>query len=196
MSAWISPSDVQAWLGPDVNNLEAAALALAASDAVRDEIERDLELHAYDELLDSQNSDHVLLNHWPIRTLTSITIDGGPPLVAAGFNVAGYQLDPVVTRMVRFPGRRIPRGISNIHAIYTAGYDLGQPVGSATGLPASVARALLLTVSAIYNSQAADPNLVSENTGGVFSGSFHARGVGAVPPGALTLLRGYRRVAP
>lgn len=196
MTAWISPSDIQAWLGSDVDNTTALILADAVTDAAKSFLERDLALQTVAELLDSNGTDYVLVSHWPIRVLTSIAINAEPPLGLAAFNRPGYQLDPANTRKIRFPGRKVPRGVSNVAVNYTAGYDLTQAVGSATGLPADIHTALKLTAGAIYNAPAADPNLASENTGGVFSGSFHATGVGAIPPGARGYLSRYHKVAP
>lgn len=195
MTAWISTADVQAWIGADLTTDQATDLADAATSVARDWLERDLELATFTETYDSLGTDYVLLNAWPIRTLTSIAINNEATLAPAAFGRAGWALDPSNPRKVKFPGRRVPRGIQNIAVTYTAGYDLTQPAGSPTGLPGAVRKALQLIASALDNAQAADPNLASENTGGVFSGSFYATGVGAIPPGARTLLQSYRRIA-
>lgn len=196
MTSWITSAAIQGWLGSDVDDPTATELAMVVTDAVRDYIEREIELASYTEVLDSNGTNFVLVNYWPIQTLTSIAINGEPPLVPAAFNVPGYQLDPVNKRKIVFPGRKVARGVSNIAVAYTAGYDLTAPIGSATGLPGSLWQALKLTASAIYNSAAADPNLTSENTAGVFSGSFQQAGVGAIPPGARSYLQPFKRVAP
>jgi hypothetical protein len=195
MTAWISSADVQAWIGADLTTDQATDLADAATSVARDWLERDLALATYTELYDSLGTDYVLLNAWPIRTLTSIALNGEGALAASAYSQPGWRLDPLNPRKVRFPGRKVARGIQNIAVTYTAGYDLTQPAGSPTGLPGAVRKALQLIASALDNAQAADPNLASENTGGVFSGSFYATGVGAIPPGARTLLQSYRRVA-
>ena len=195
MTAWISTADVQAWIGADLSTDQATDLADAATSVARDWLERDLELADFAEIYDSLGTDYVLLNAWPIRVVTSIAINNEAALAPAAFGRVGWVLDPSNPRKVRFPGRKVPRGIQNIAVSYTAGYDLTQPAGAPTGLPGAVRKALQLIASAIDNAQAADPNLASENTGGVFSGSFYASGVGAIPPGARTLLQPYRRVA-
>lgn len=195
MAAWISVADIQTWLGPDVDTPTATLLAGEVTGAVMGYLEHDLSLRTMAEVLDSTGNDYILVNHWPIRTVTSIVINGQPPLVPAAFNVPGYRLDPLVTRMIRFPGRRIPRGFSNIAVGYTAGYDMAMLPGSATGLPENAYLALKLTAQAIWTAQAADPNLASENTGGVFSGSFLVTGPGAIPPAARGYLQPFKRVA-
>jgi hypothetical protein len=197
MTTWISASDVQAWIGADnVDNTTAAALATAATDAVRGYIERDVELGTFDEIYDSTGTNYILLNHWPVRTITAVKIET-VPVVPASFNHPGWRMDGFLPRKLIFAGRGIiPRGVMNVEIAYTAGYDLAQAAGSTTGLPADLATALKLTAAAIANAQAADPNLAGESTGGVFSGSFYPTGVGAVPPGARSLLQRFKRVAP
>lgn len=195
MTAWITNADLIAWL-PALTTPDATQLGLVASDAVRSYLERELVLAAYAEIYDSNGTDYILLNHWPVRSIESVSINGGAPLPPAAFNVRGWRLDPFVPRKLQFPGQgKIARGFSNIPVSYHAGYDITQTPGSATGLPADVWQALRLTAAAVYNSQAADPNLTSESTGGVFSGSFAATGVGAVPPGAMTLLQRFKRTS-
>jgi hypothetical protein len=195
VTAWVQTADIISWLGPDVTSIQAQDLADSATAAVLSWIERDLTLGTFNETYDSNGTDYILLDHWPIRTVTSVAINGEAPLMVAAFQKAGYALDPLVSRKMRFPGRRIPRGVMNIAVNYSAGYDMTQPVASTTGLPADVYKALQLTAAAIYNAAAADPNLSSENTAGVFTGSFYQTGVGAVPPGARSLLERFKRVA-
>lgn len=203
MVAWITVADVQAWLGPDVDTPTAQALADAATSTVLGFLQRDLSLQALTEIYDSNGTDYLLLNSWPVVSISSVVIDGIPPLVPAAVRTPGYRVDRIVPRKLQFAGLgKVPRGISNITVSYSAGYDMtlapdpaSTPSHSAGGPPPALNSALKLTAAAIYNAQAADPNLTSESTGGVFSGSFQAAGVGAVPPGARTMLQPYMRVA-
>lgn len=196
MTPLITALDIQTWLGPQIDDDTAAVLVINTSDAVQGYIERDVGLQTVTELLDSNGSDTVLASFWPIRSISSITINGGQQVPAAAFNVRGYRLDKLVERAIIFPGQKIGRSVSNIAVTYVAGYDTSQSVGSALGIPGDLHLACKLTANAISNAQAADTNLASENTGGVFSGSFYATGAGAVPPGARTLLQRFKRVAP
>lgn len=196
MTPIISRDDIQSWLGPSIDDTTADELVVLTSDAVQGYLERDIGLRTVTELLDTNGSDTVFTSHWPIRSITSLSLNGAPPMQAAAYNQPGYKLDPLVTRAIRFPGQKPPRGVQNIAVTYVAGYDTSQAVGSATGLPGEVMLACKLTANAISNSQAADANLASENTGGVFSGSFYATGAGAVPPGARTHLQRFKRVTP
>jgi hypothetical protein len=201
MSAWISPTDLQNYIGADKVSLdEATMLAAAATQAVQAYIDRDLSLYqGTSDWYDSNGTNFILLDRWPIRSLTSLSVSGlvvyalAPPAVQRG-----WTIDRSNSRKLIFQGfDRIPRGVQNINVVgLVAGYDLDQPVGSSTGLPYEVWLALRLTAAAIFNAGAADPNLMSENTAGVFSGSYDVTGVGAVPRGARTLLAGEMRVAP
>ena len=199
MTVWIPAEDVQAWIGPAAITLDdAAVLAQIASDAVQSVVQRDLSLTAgITDTYDTNGTNYVLLNYWPIRAIAAISLNG-QAIGAAGYQLSGWKLDPVNTRKVSFPGMgNLGRGIQNLTVSgLVAGYDVTQPPGGTYALPANVYQALRLTAAAIFNSQAADPNLTAESTAGVFSGSFAASGVGAVPPGARTLLLPEMRVAP
>jgi hypothetical protein len=148
------------------------------------------------EYYDTNGTDYILLNNWPVRSIGSVTLNGMAILPAIP-GQPGWRLDGFNPRKLMLgQGRLLRGGIMVIGVLnQTAGYDFTQSVGSATGLPGTVHRALLLTCAAIFNAQAADPNLSSESTAGVFSGTFYASGVGAVPPGALRLLSNEIRVA-
>lgn len=198
--SWVAPEDVQAWLGVDVIDLSSAALlGEVATAAVMDLIERDLSLTTVArEDYDTTGTDYILLSHWPVRSIGAVTYNGQAIAAAAGFNTQGWQVDSVNKRKLCFRGMgKMARGSQNITVTnLVAGYDTSLPVGSVGALPGNVWHALKLTAAAIFNSQAGDPNLASENESGVFSGTFYATGIGAVPPGARSLLQGEIRVAP
>jgi hypothetical protein len=132
------------------------------------------------------------------------------PFLIANFGqqTQGWVMDDQnVVRKLRFAGYgKLPRpwnGTPNIMVSYIAGYPVGVPPDPASstwfvgaGLPTAVYEALKLSASAIWNAQASDPNLAAESTVGVFSGQFYPTGVGAVPPGARSLLEPYIGYAP
>lgn len=204
MAAWISVSDVQTWLGPDVDSTTAQMLADAATSAVQEFLQRDVSQQTLTEIYDSAGTDYILLDSWPVASISSVVIDGLPPLVPAAVQTPGYRVDRINPRKLQFAGLgKVPRGVENITVSYVAGYPIGTAPDPAsttkhvgTGLPPAIYTGLKLTAAAISNAQAADPNLASESTGGVFSGSFYQTGVGAVPPGARSLMQPYVRVAP
>jgi hypothetical protein len=190
VTAWVPGSAVQAWIGADKITTQAAAqLAEIASEACQALVQRDLTMQTVTDILDTNGSDYVLLHYWPVITIDSVTLNGVlvPP---AAFQLPGWRMDSFNKRKLIFAGRgKLAPGIMNVTVTnLVAGYDVSQLPGATNALPAPVYQAVLLTAAAIYNSQAADPNLTSEETAGVFSGSFHAAGVGSVPPGARNLL--------
>lgn len=198
MTAWIAPADIMTWLGPDLDLPTATILANSATSAVGNYLQRDLAQQIVtNELHSGLNTEYLLLNCWPITAVAAVVLGAGPPLPPAGWNVAGWKLDQFNSRKLWLLGMgRIPRGELNISVSYTGGYDLTLAQGVAGAIPADVYLALQLTAAAQWNARAADPNLASESTAGVFSGSFYPTGVGAVPPGARSLLGSYVRVAP
>jgi hypothetical protein len=204
MTDWISVADVQSFIGSDVTDDTAQQLADSATGVVRDYLQRDIAQQTFTELYDTNGTDYILLNNWPVASISSVVIDGLPPLVPAAVRQPGYRISPSSPRKLEFAGYgKQPRGIDVVTVVYIAGFPVGtapDPLSSASfagsGLPTGVYMALKLTVAALYNAAMADPNLQSEGVAGVFSGSFHAGGVGSVPPGAMTLLQAYRRVAP
>jgi hypothetical protein len=198
MTAWIADTDVQGWIGADKIALDAAgSLAQTATDVVMSYIERDVSLTTTSDFYDTNGTDFILLNHWPVISIGSVTLNG-TPLVPAAPNVRGWRMDSFNQRKLIFAGMgKQIRGNMNCQVIdLVAGYDTTQPLGSPTALGGHIVQALKLTAAAIFNSQAADPNLANESMTGVFSGTFYATGVGAIPPGARTLLTREMRASP
>lgn len=197
MPAWITAADLQTWFAGDIDAPTATALASDATDAVRDYLERDLALQELTEAYDTTGTNYVLLNFWPVRAVTQVVLNGTTVVPPAAFNTPGWRLSPIVPRKLEFPGyAKLARSTMNLSVSYTAGYDLAAAAGDPMAIPGSVATAIKLTAAAMWNAQAADPNLSGESTGGVFSGQFYPTGVGAVPPGARSLLQVHKRVAP
>lgn len=197
MGQWISSDDVRAYIGGDVLTDPAATLlAQTATDALQAVLNRDISLvTGLQEFYDTNGSDYVLLNHWPVRSISAVSLNG-TTISAAQPNQPGYRIDSFNSRKLYLgQGKLLRGGAMAISVTYTAGYDTSQPIGSPTAIPATVHRALLLTAAAIFNAAAADPNLTSESTGGVFSGSFTPRGAGAVPQAARDLVSNEIRVA-
>lgn len=201
MTAWVTADEVRAYLGADiVTTDDAETLALGATSLVSDFISRDLELHTEAfAWYDANGTNYILAHRYPVRTIGSLTYQGTllRPWMNPQNTPQGYRIEGGARRKIVFEGFdrlvRQPRAIQITNIV--SGYDLTAPPGSDTALPSSVKRALLLTASALFAAQAADPNLTSESTAGVFSGAFHAGGVGSIPPGARTLLLAYERVA-
>lgn len=202
MAAWIDAATVQQWIGAGRITLDAAAsLAQAATDAMRSYLERDLEMGSWTEFYDAMNTDYILLQHWPVRSIDQVLYQGNPVAAASiqAGQAKGWRIDGFITRKLWFAGYgKLPRAPMAIQVVnLKAGYDVGVSPGSTpTAMPGHVVQALQLTCLAIFTSQAIDPNLTGESISGVFSGSFVPTGPGSIPPGAMALVRNERRAAP
>lgn len=204
MASWISANDVAAYLCID-DMIRAQIIADTVTGMLRDYLARDLEQQAYAELHHSNFTDYVLLNNSPVASISRVEIDGIGEITPAARGKHGWRLDHQVPRKLIFSGYgRLPRSnVPNIEIHYIAGYPIDAPPDSnsspwsvGTGFPTAIHEAMRLTASAIHNAQAADPNLQSESTAGVFSGTFYPTGVGAIPPGARSNLEPYISVTP
>jgi hypothetical protein len=195
--AWISADDVKSYIGGDVlDDAAATFLAEVATDALQAVLNRDISLVTnLQEYYDTNGTSYILLNHWPVRSIGAVSLNG-VTINPAIPNQPGYRLDSFNSRKLELgQGKLLRGGAMAIAVTYTAGYDPDQPAGVDPGIPGTIHRALLLTAAAIFNASAADPNLTSENTGGVFSGTFTQRGAGAVPQAARDLVANEIRVA-
>jgi hypothetical protein len=196
--SWISGSDILNWIGVDkIDSNAAQSLADVSTSMLHQVLERDITLATTTEVYDSNGTDYILLNRWPVVSIGGVTYNGAP-VVPAAYQVPGWKLDGFNTRKLCFVGMgKLARNAMNITVTdLAAGYDVTLAQGQSGALPGNIYHALRLTALAVFNSQASDPNLATESTAGVFSGSFYPAGVGAVPPGALTLLQSEMRVAP
>ncbi|SRR5580765_535882 len=204
MASWISAEDVAAYLC--IEDLERSQIiADAVTGAFRDYLARDLEQASYHELYQTNYTDYVMLQNSPVVSISSVEIDGIGKILPAGMRQPGWRIDHQVPRKLSFMGYgRLPRStVPNIEVRYVAGYPVGvppDPFSSAwqvgDGLPTAIYEAMRLTASAMHTAQAADPNLAMEQTAGIFTGQFYPTGVGAIPPGARTLLEAYISVTP
>lgn len=99
-----------------------------------------------------------------------------------GAAVSSFRFDPKA--IIRSDGARFASDYPYV-VTYTAGLD---------PIPEDVKTAVKITVAALFNAPAFDPNLAGESLQGVFSGSTHQGGAGSLPPAAQSLLRQKRRV--
>jgi hypothetical protein len=179
---WITLSMLKGWLSITDTSQDAnlTPLITAATQACVSFISRDLVLVTTTETYDGTGSTILPLNVFPVISVSAVSMDGCP-ILPAGFNQAGYTVGKfsLLAKSMCWS-----KGVQNITVSYTAGYP---------SVPTDAVQACLLTASAMFNSMASDPNLQSESTAGVFSGTFWAGGAGAVPPAARSLLSTYRQ---
>jgi len=113
------------------------------------------------------------VNGWPIRSLTSVTIDG-----QSAIPVAQLTFDD---HMVIWKQGKFPRGIKNVTVVFSGGED---------AVPATVKLATKYTVKAMWDARKIDMNATSESWVGVGGAGFWPTGPGSVPPQAVSLLQG------
>lgn len=109
----------------------------AASDWVREQVNRDLTQQAYDERYNGNGLPYLSLNQVPVATSTlpAVEEDGSALVVAVGYDLtADVILDPVKGWLNRQPGTTPSFGVSpgipgrwslgfqNVRVVYTAGY--------------------------------------------------------------------------
>jgi hypothetical protein len=180
---WITLAQLKAWLNITDSSQDAnlTPLLTAATQACISYLNRDLVQSSQTETYDGPGSSILPLNTFPITAVASVMMDG-QPVVPAAFNQAGYVIGKF---SLRAKGMVWCKGFQNVTVSYTGGYAT---------IPTDAVQACLLAASAMFNSMAADPNLQSESTSGVFSGSFWQSGPGALPPSSRSLLINYRKV--
>lgn len=186
MADWTDLPTVRKWLGVQDRSQDdlLTSLISAATSACRNFIGRDLEEATLSETYDGNGSGILPLALYPITDVTSLTIDG-LTLRRAAYLTPGWSISEHKTALKLTRGLLFYQGQSNVAVTYTGGYAT---------IPGEVAQATLLTVVAMFNARAADPNLSSESTGGVFGATFWQSGPGAIPPAARSHLAPYRRV--
>lgn len=172
--ALVTLADTKSWLGITGTDEDTTLTALiaAASVAVSNYCNRELESATVTEDYEGTGSRMIFARRWPITSITSVTLP-----------------DLSRTATVRYSGRAVIRTDGEkfpykewVQMTYTGGY---------TTAPADLQQAVLMTVAAMRNAQAFDPNLTSENLGGVFGGGFDMQGAGGVPRSARGILENY-----
>ncbi len=168
--AYATLSEIKQWLGVlnDDNDDILSALLDAATAAVDQVANRSFDRKSVTEYYYGNGSAYIFLRRTPIVGVSAVSISGMPVTVTN---------DSIAIRRDGTFGTG-----DYVQITYTGGYS---------PIPADVKMAYKITVQAMWNSQAMDPNLTSESVTGVFSGGFDAFGPGAVPRAAQTLLRGY-----
>jgi uncharacterized phiE125 gp8 family phage protein len=130
----------------------------------------------------------ILLNDFPIISLTSVTIlddDGSYYAIATDqFRLEArlgiVQFKPNADAEFRY----FPEAFHNVTIVYVAGYAT---------LPADIKQAVRVAVAAMYGDGQADPGMESESLGAY---SYTRRGERqGLPPAALSLLAPYRKEA-
>lgn len=91
----------------------------------------------YDEWYDGSGSNRLFLRHWPIRSITSLEINGKAQTASSSFTQSGYVIEDTKksiafrgasvnvgrTSWVTVSGKSFAYGIQNVHVVYSAGYS-------------------------------------------------------------------------
>ncbi len=169
--AYATLSEVKRWLDIQTDDKDALLTALmeASTQAIEAYTNRPIERKTATEGYYGSNSPLLFVRRSPIVAVQSVTILGQP---------IPFTFDTIAIRRTG--------GFFGTEDYVTVGYTAGfSPV------PGDAKLAYQMTVSAMFNAQAMDPNLTGESLGGTFSGGFDQYGAGAVPRAARSLLNNY-----
>lgn len=151
-----------------------ASLVSAASEACLDILGRTSLLQATrTEVLSGGGGPTLPVNGWPIRSLTSVAIDGLGVVPVTQFTFDDHM---VIWKLGKFP-----RGLKNVTVVFSGGED---------AVPPAVKLATQYTAKAMWDAKKIDMNATSESWVGVGGAGFWPTGPGSVPPQAVSLLQG------
>jgi uncharacterized phiE125 gp8 family phage protein len=136
-----STADVKAWLGitTSADDTVLAALVTAVSMWVQNTIGRQIASQTYTEVRHGRNKGALMLNNYPVTSITSIAMNGSAIAARSTFGAAGYYLADDTIYLDG--GLTFDRGIGNISITYVAGYAT---------IPADIAQATKQLVALRY----------------------------------------------
>jgi len=119
-----SVENVKEYLGiadaTDADDILFNRLIRAASDFIRTYIGRDITDEDYNERLNGNGSDRMVMRNYPIISVRTLAIDGVSIPAAKNFRESGYLFDADTIYLV---GYRFTRGVQNVVISYSAGYE-------------------------------------------------------------------------
>jgi hypothetical protein len=172
---YITLSELKVWLDEEDSTYDNHMLAaIAAAEAMVDQyLGRSLASATLTERVHGNGSRTLFPQRTPITAVSSCVVNGSA--IDVGFDsISVWRKD----------GAWFDRS-DEILLTYTAGFDV---------IPEDVKTATKITAQAIYSAADLDANMMSENIGGVVSGSYQPFGPGSLPPAARAILAPYRRV--
>ncbi len=171
---YITLADAKAWLNVVDASEDAQILAYieAASTAISKLCNREFSSGTVTEVLKGSGTNEIFVNRPTVTAVTSVVDEYGNAVTSLSFDSVSIKR----TDGIYFSYNR-PYTVT-----YTGGY---------TSVPADVQLATKMTVQAIRNAMAMDPNLMGESLGGAWSGNFDMQGPGGVPRNARSLLSYY-----
>jgi hypothetical protein len=161
-----SAAKIKAWRSPplttDADDGRIARVITAASVFLLNELQRALVSTAYQDVVDGDGSHSLVLDQWPVTSVTSLVVDGVTTIPAAtsadrsNAAYSGYLLYPK-TGKLELRGFRFSRGRQNVAVSYTAGFLVS---GEAKTVPA---QPFQLAVSALAQPFAGDAGVTYAN---------------------------------
>lgn len=176
---YVTLDEAKVWLNVSDDSEDELIVALieAASNGVDAFCNREIGKGTVTEEYTGNGTQWLFLRRTPIVSISSISVQAYPS--ATMTTLSSYTFDKTAVR-------RTDSGTFPYNGIITVTY-----VGGYDPIPADIKMAMRLTLQALRNSQALDPNLQGENLGGTFGGSYSEFGPGAVPRAARFILNNY-----
>lgn len=182
MDDLVSPSEAKAWLDITDTARDAliTSLARAASSACTKALGgRELLRSKRTEILSGLGGSILPVNHFPVRSVESVTIDAYTGASALDASLVTFDDYSIILR-----GRTFPRGTRNVTVVYSAGLD---------EIPDDVKLAAQYVVKAFWDARKTDMNSANESWNAIGGSSFWPTGPGSIPPQAQFLLAPYSR---
>jgi hypothetical protein len=133
-------ADVKEYMGlaNDTDQALITRLISAASDFIKQWLNRGIESQPYTDTLNGTGKDRLMLGNYPITAVASVSVDGVNISPAANSQGSGYLFDQYSAYLT---GYSFTRGYQNVVIAYTAGY---------TTVPPGIAQACLDLVALKY----------------------------------------------
>jgi hypothetical protein len=174
-------ANVKDWLQISVSSNDALLTRMiqAFSDAVANEINRDIGSQVFAVTLDGNGGTKLSFPNYPVTAIASLYVDGSAIPARASFGSNGYVF--TTTRM-NLVGYRFNQGVQNIQLSYTAGY---------VNIPTEIEQAVIEWIADRYASR--DRIAVMSKT---LAGETISFAQNDIPDPVLAILRPYRKVVP
>ena len=174
-------ANVNAWLGitatTDTDQLQR--LVTACSFYIQSWLNRTFAVTAYTETRGGNGKDTILCSNYPVKSVSSVTIDGQSIPASSGFGSPGYYFDKY---SIGLRGYLFNKGSSNVAMAYSAGYDT---------IPPEIEQACIETIALRYKERA-----WIGHASKTLNGETVAFTVTDFPKSAQTILNNYKKVVP
>lgn len=173
--------NVNAWLGitSSADTEQLQRLVTACSLYIQSWLNRVLLVSGYTETRSGTGRDLLLCSNYPVKSVSSVSIDGHVIPQSAGFGYPGYYFDKT---SIGLRGYLFNKGRSNVVIQYEAGYD---------SVPPEIEQACIETIALRYKEKAwighASKSLNGETV---------AFTITDFPRSAQTILNNYKKVLP